>query len=385
MHPGGAEKALIGMLGAIDYSKYQVDLFLNRHEGELLADIPGEVNLLPENPRFSSLAEPIKVTIKRGQFDIVLGRLLAKGLTRLKTGKNRTDAGISGDYSHRFTRIFMPKIQRNIEYDLAISFMAPHYFIAQKVNAKTKIAWIHTDYSQISINRISQKKMWSQFDHIIAVSKGVADTFDQVFPELADKVVVVENILPVEQIRKQALQKVDDFPLDGTIRLLSVGRFSYPKNFDNVPFICRQLLDKGLPIKWYIIGYGSEEKKIRDSIKEAHVDNEVIILGKKRNPYPYIRQCDLYVQPSRYEGKAITVREAQTLMKPVVITNYPTAVSQVRNGLDGIIVPLDTNNCADGIAAVLNNRPLMDELSHQCSLFDYSARSEIEKIYRMME
>ena len=91
------------------------------------------------------------------------------------------------------------------------------------------------------------------------------------------------------------------------------------------------------------------------------MDN-VIILGKKENPYPYIKACDIYIQPSRYEGKAVTVREAQMLNKPVIITNFLTAKSQLEDGFDGIIVPMDNEKCAEGIISLIKNERLRDEL-----------------------
>ena len=85
------------------------------------------------------------------------------------------------------------------------------------------------------------------------------------------------------------------------------------------------------------------------------MEENVIILGKRSNPYPYIKTCDIYVQPSRYEGKSVTVREAQMLCKPVVVTNYPTAKSQINDGVDGVIVPMDNEGCAEGIVAFIQD------------------------------
>ena len=119
---------------------------------------------------------------------------------------------------------------------------------------------------------------------------------------------------------------------DGEVILCSVGRFCEAKNFDNVPKIAKRITKKGIQIKWILIGFGTDEKIIRESIKETEMEETVFVLGKKENPYPYIKKCDIYVQPSRYEGKAVTVREAQILNKPVVITDFSTANSQLKDG-----------------------------------------------------
>ena len=166
---------------------------------------------------------------------------------------------------------------------------------------------------------------------------------------------------------------------------MSVGRFSEQKNFDNVPDICRRLIADGLDVTWYLIGYGGDEALIRQKINEAGMQERVIILGKKDNPYPYMRACDLYVQPSRYEGKAVTVREAQLLGKSVVITDYATSGSQLEDGVDGVIVPMDNAGCAAGIAALLRDPARMQRLSENCEKRDYTNSAEIEKIYALME
>lgn len=167
-------------------------------------------------------------------------------------------------------------------------------------------------------------------------------------------------------------------------RLLSIGRYSTAKNFDNIPDICARLLDKGLSIKWYLIGFGSDEDLIRRKIAEQKMESHVILLGKKENPYPYIKSCDLYVQPSRYEGKSVTVREAQMLGKPVVITNYPTAKSQLENGVDGVIVPLNNQGCAEGIAELLRHPERMKGLQENCQVRDFSNAEEIKKLYQLI-
>ena len=173
-------------------------------------------------------------------------------------------------------------------------------------------------------------------------------------------------------------------PAVGAVRLLSIGRFSTPKNFDNVPDICRRILEAGVDVRWYIIGYGGDEALIRRKIAEAGMEERVIILGKKENPYPYIRACDLYVQPSRYEGKAVTVREAQLLGKPVVITRYATSASQLEEDVDGAIVPMDNASCAAGIVALRRDPERMRRLAAACAERDYTNSAEVEKIYRLI-
>lgn len=383
---GGAERSLIGLLDALDPERWDIDLFLLRHQGELIADIPEYVNLLPEVPAYTVLARPMKDTLREGHVLLTAARLagrIAAGRYAKKHG--HTESGVALEYSHKFTCPLMPRIQPGTEYDLAISFLTPHYFVAKKVQAKQKIAWIHTDYSRVQVNIPSETAMWSAYDHIASISDAVTESFLKTFPGLKPKIVLIENILPERLIKRQALKPIGtDMPANGYIRLLSIGRYCTAKNFDNVPDICSRLVSAGLNVKWYIIGFGGDETLIRKKIEDAGMKDRVILLGKKANPYPYIKACDLYVQPSRYEGKCVTVREAQTLGKPVVITRYATSASQLEEGVDGVIVPMDNEGCAAGIADLLRDPARMERLSQTCKSRDYSNRQEVEKLYLMM-
>lgn len=166
--------------------------------------------------------------------------------------------------------------------------------------------------------------------------------------------------------------------------LLSVGRFCEAKNYDNVPDICKRVIDSGCDVKWYIIGFGVDEPLIRQKIAEAGMQEHVIILGKKENPYPYIKACDIYVQPSRYEGKSVTVREAQMLCKPVAVTNYPTANSQIQDGVDGVIVPMDNEGCAKGLAEFILDTEKQNRIIDYLQTHDYGNVDEVDKIYNIL-
>ena len=389
MHIGGAERALLGLLEGIDQEKYEVDLFLFRHEGELLPYIPDSINLLPTIEGYTMLACPVKSVIKKRHFVIAAARVLGKIAANIysRWHKYGPNSAVGIEYSHKFTRWFLPKINPGKKYDLAISFLTPHYFVADKVTAKTKIAWIHTDYSTIQIDTPSERKMWDAYDYIVSISALCSKAFAEAFPSLAHKLVQIENPIPIDSILHQADEEDVVFPDKkcDQIALLSIGRFCEAKNFDNVPDICRRIRQEGIDVIWYLIGFGNDEGRIREQIKLHNMETYVVILGKKENPYPYIRACDWYIQPSRFEGKAVTVSEALALHKPVIITAYPTAQSQLRERIDGLIVPLENAECAHEIAAALKDKQLRQKLIGNTYLTDYSGRTQIEKLYALME
>ena len=389
MEIGGAETALVGLLNALDPARVDVDLFLYDHRGEMMQFIPEWINLLPQIPKYSVLERPIVELVKRGFWGIAAARLWAKWLSQKAYKRSGSTLENNGglDKMSKCTAPLLPRINQSVTYDLAISFLTPHRIVAEKVKAKKKIAWIHTDYTRVWVDAEDELKVWQKYDYVASISGDVTNTFLQVFPSLAPKIVEIENILSPTFVRKRAeLEDTDkEFRHEGTITLLSVGRFSDAKNYDNVPDICKRLINETkLNIKWYIIGYGGDEALIRQKIKEAGMEEHVILLGKRSNPYPYIKACDIYVQPSRYEGKSVTVREAQMLCKPVVVTNYPTAPSQIRSGIDGVIVPMDNEGCAHGLAEVICDKPLQERIIAHLKTHDYGNESEVEKIYTLI-
>lgn len=381
---GGAESSLIGYLNALaGKSDVKTDLFLYRHFGEGLRHIPDGVTLLPENAVYACLATPIKNVLKKGHFLTAAGRTVGKIKAKRFNKKHGADgqkSAVALEYSHKYTKRFMPTIT-DTEYDLAVSFLTPHYFVLEKVRAKKKVAFIHTDYSYITVDTESETAMWGGYDGIAAVSASVAESFTKLFPTLKSKVSVIENINPVGLIRARAEEFVptDEMPDGRGLKILSIGRFCEQKNFESIPAKAALLKKMGLDFVWYIIGYG-DDTAIKNAITENSVQSEVVILGKKENPYPYIKRCDIYAQPSRYEGKAVTVSEAQILEKPVIITNYATAPSQLRDGTDGIIAPMDDESFAKTLYALACDGQLRTRLSAACEGGSYGNEDMADKL-----
>lgn len=229
--------------------------------------------------------------------------------------------------------------------------------------------------------------MWEKVDKIVAVSEDCSKTFLNIFPDFSHKTTVIENILSPQFIREQAVM---DDPIElnkifvKTI-LLTVGRLTPAKGLDDAIRACKELVEKGYNVAWYVVGYGPLESDLKKLIKELGMQSHFFLLGKKTNPYPYIKKCDIYVQPSRYEGKAVTIREAQILGKPVVITNFPTAKSQAIDGFDAIITPQNIEGVVKGIQNIIDNPGLRERLIANVLSKDYGNECEIDKLYRLIE
>ncbi|GAE35927.1 glycosyltransferase [Halalkalibacter akibai] len=379
---GGVERSMISMLKNFDYQNYDVDVMLYSHTGDFMSLLPTNPNLLRELLPYKTFRLSIGETLKKGQISLGLVRMFAK--YKASKSKSLENGYKQMQYMWKYSLPFLPRLEK--EYDVAISYLWPHYFIANKVTAKTKIAWIHTDFSTVDTDVNMDLEMWDQYHHLVAVSEECKNSFINKYPNLAKKVVVIENITSPDMVINLANHKIDNpMELDKRFKVITVARLSHAKGVDNAVKALKRLKDKGYnDIVWYVVGYGGDEKIVRDLIKENELEDQFILLGKKINPYPFIKAADLYVQPSRYEGKAVTVGEAQILNKPVVITNYTTAKSQVKDGLNGTICEMSTEGIANGIELMFNNLPLREMLSNNCRNFNFSNKNELKKLYKII-
>lgn len=392
MHLGGAETSLIGLLQALDPNKVDVDLFVYSHEGEMMKLIPNYVNLLPENTAWSMFEKAMKEVLRRGYLRMFLARMRAKWRMKqyVKLHQPKDREAINYYLGEEVSKV-LPNLYRWGTYDLAISFLRPHHFVLDHVLAKKKICWIHTDYTHIDVNASLELPVWSGYDHVISISEDVTKTFLQVFPTLKDKIIEIENILSPDHVRQRSdlvtLEEIQkEIHVDkNCLNLLTIGRFSEAKKLEEIPAICRGIVENGVEVRWYIIGYGGSDEYIRREIEREGMQEHMFLLGKKANPYPYIKACDWYVQPSRYEGKSVVVREAQMLCKPVIVTNYPTAPSQILHGVDGVIVPMDIPGCVAKMVESLRDESLKTSIVEYLETHDYGNMNEVDKIYRMLE
>ncbi|PES84669.1 glycosyl transferase [Bacillus cereus] len=379
---GGAEKSLISLLNTMDYSCYNVDLFLFRHEGLFLNKIPKQVNVLEEPLEYQLFDMPIKAAImkclRQGRLDIALSRVCAGYIFKSEKNKARCE--------QRVWR-YLSKSLQNIskKYDVAIGYLEknPVYFCIDKVNANKKIGFIHTDYDKLGMDPNIDRGYFRSLDHIVTVSEECANVLKQRFSIYNDKIGVIHNIVSPSTINKMSQEKVD-LERKG-VKLVSVGRLSHEKGFDLAIEACKNLVGDGYEIKWYIIGEGEGRGKLEKMIEENQLQDHFLLLGLKENPYPYIREADIYVQPSRFEGKSIAIDEAKILHKPIVVTNFSTAKDQIKNEENGLIIDMDAHSLSEGIKKLIHNEELRNKLIKNLSDEELGTESEIKKLYTLFE
>ncbi len=385
VHPslqfGGAEKSLQTLLCTIDYTRYDADLLLLRREGELLELLPEQVRLLelPQTAKAFSLplGSACAQLLRMGKPSLALSRILfsraVRGDMPIRTLEQR-----GWKYQKR---AFEPLPQT---YDAAIAYLegSPIWFCADFVRAKKKIAVLHSDYRKLEMDSAFDSAYFASFDCIAGVSEACADVLRERFAEHRDKIVVLENIISPDVLRERGAEDADFDEGYGGLRVLTMGRLDEPKGIDLALEACRMLADAA-DFRWYVLGDGPQRQLLGERIAQYGLQERFVLLGAKLNPYPYLRRCDVYVQPSRFEGKSIAIEEAKCFAKPVLTTDFTTVRDQIVDGGTGLIAKIDAADVAAKLRVLLTDADLRARLSG--NLRDYAGNvCEIEKFYAMI-
>lgn len=382
---GGAEKSLVNLLNQIDYERYNVDLFMFSHEGIFNKFLPREVNILPIPQNYTNFSLPIKNSLvkllKSKNFNLLINRIMFTLVNyKYKDSKN------ADQYNWKYISKCFGKIDKT--YDVAIGFLEKSsiYFCVDNVIAKKKIGFIHTDYDKSGMDYNVDIKYFERADNIMTVSEECLNVLEERFPTQKHKMNFMYNIVSPRTIKKMSNSEDKDLfkkNIDEII-LLSIGRLIYLKGLDMAINACKNLVSKGYNVRWYVVGEGEEREKLLSLIKENNLEDKFILLGLKSNPYPYIRQADIYVHPSRYEGKSIALDEAKILNKPIVVTNYTTAKDQIIHGIDGLIVDMNEDSISKGIEKLIKDDKLRENLCRNLKQQHLGTEKEIEKLYEMI-
>ena len=220
---------------------------------------------------------------------------------------------------------------------------------------------------------------------VISISDKCVEILKRTFPDLKNKFYMLPNLTSATFIRKLATESFPKEYVEGVPVLLSIGRLTRQKGFDFAIEVAAILKEKNILFKWFIIGTGELEKQLKTKINEKEVSDHIILLGARENPYPYIKNCDILVQTSRWEGKSVVLDEAKILCKPIVVTNYPTVHDQIVDGKEGMIVSTNAEDIADGIQKMLEKEELRNGFSKYLEVHEYGNQDEIQKYIDLIE
>ncbi|MGG4489218.1 glycosyltransferase [Metabacillus idriensis] len=379
---GGAEKALISLLETLDFSIYDVDLYLFKHEGLFFNKIPKEVNILPEQNGFYLFDMPFKKAIKKSfenkDYKSIIARIGAGYIFKTEQNRARCEQRVWRYMSTTFNKI-------KKEYDIAIGYLEKNsiFFCVDKVSAKRKLGFIHNDYIQLGMDPKIDCKYFEKLDFLVTVSEQCSEVLKQNFPKYVNKIEVMQNIISESMIQKMSLENINTNT--ECINIVTIGRLTYQKGYDLAIKTCKELVEKGFNVVWKVIGEGEERLNLEKMIKENNLENSFLLIGIKENPYPYIRHADIYVQTSRFEGKSIAIDEAKILHKPIVVTNFSTVKDQILHNHNGLIVEMNFKAIAKGIEKLIIEEELRKKIILALTKENNGTEHEIEKFYKLIE
>ena len=380
---GGAEKSLVNLLNLIDYEKYAVDLLLFKREGLFLSQIPKEVRLLQPT---DSLQYAYKIDI--GMFSSVSGikAVILRGTSTfickcLYKENARQQRWI------KFYKRYLSNLEE--EYDIAIGFLEgdASYYVIDKVNAKKKILWIHNDFNEIKKYEDAKiyEKYFQKADSVVSISDKCVQILKQNYPAMVNKFYCLPNLTSGSLLKKMSEEfEVSEFEKN-QFNVLSIGRLTRQKGYDFAIDAVKILKEKYSDIHWWIIGAGELEEQLKKQVKDNDLEEYITFLGLRANPYPYIRSCDLLVQPSRWEGKSVVLDEAKILAKPILATNYSTIKDQLKDKKEGLITDISPNAIAEGIIELRENPQLYNSIQCYLDKHEYGNEKEILQYYELLE
>lgn len=368
---GGAEKSLISLLPLLDYSQIDVDLLMFKRGGVFEKYVPQQVRVISHRLYGSGLVDQLSQRLHQMCFS-----------WNLRFGKKRHGAETHWRAMHQAV---MP-LER--QYDVAIAYQQgmPTFFLATKVNAAKKVAWINADVLAAGYDMDYCKQFYDKMDAVVAVSQKLFDLLSVRASWMQDKLHCVYDIINPEVVRTLAQEQVTDMnPVGDALSIVTVGRLTKPKNHLLALDAAHILKDNGLDFKWYFVGEGEMRTALEQRITDLGLADNVILLGLKENPYPYMAKADVYVQTSAFEGFGMTIAEAKMLHRPVVSTNFDVIHDQIVDHQNGLIADMTPQNVAEKILELIADEELRGSISKSLANETYSTViTEPAKVMRLI-
>lgn len=341
---GGTEVALVELINHLDTKKYEITLLL----------VDKDTSFIDRIKR--------KIKIKYLKFDDMFWHNLVSMNTMV--GKAIKKANINNSLKiydmalkHIYSSVF------NKRYDLAIDFYGYGSFttaiVADKVNASKKVTWLH-DAKMSWIKNVEE--YFDKYNKIFCVSKSVKASFDKLYPQIDNKSEVFYNLIDKTNIIRKSTEFVPHNFKKNKFNIVSVGRLTEQKGFDIALESAKILKNRGLNFQWFVVGEGRDRKKLEKKMRKLNLNNFFFFLGKRANPYPYIKNGNVFVLPSRHEGYGLAVLEARVLKKPVIVSNIPVYKEQIINNKNGLISELNAEDLSNKIMKLYYDSDLQEKI-----------------------
>lgn len=383
MRIGGAEKSLANLLNLIDLNEYDINLLMFKPGGDLLQQIPSGIHILETDPSlfYAYKCDKNVFSCKAGVQSEIL-RIFSTGVCKILYGNCARQKRWT-----KFYKALLPKLDS--EYDVAIGYLEgdASYYVIDKVNAKRKILWVHSNFDNIKKNEDASiyKEYFREADKVVSISNKCVQVLQDNYPDMRNKFVFLPNLTSSVVLTNTAKAAIDEKFLKDTFNIVSVGRLTEAKGFDMAIDALKILKERKVPVHWWIVGDGELRECLEKQVRNNGVEQYLTFLGSKSNPYPYMNNADLIVQTSRWEGKSVVLDEAKILGKPILATAYATVKDQVINGKEGVIVEMNAEAIAMEIDHLIKDKSTLNSIQQYLMNHDYGNQNEIVKYYELFE
>ena len=368
---GGAERSLLNLLQELPENRYHIDVLVFRPEGDFIQQLPKWVNLLDTPTAVKGLCAPVQ---NAGKY--AFAKIMGTAVSKLVRKGKKAQAAYRWHHCYKYKIKKLPG-----HYDTAVAYVGGEvmYYVHDFVDADRKLVWIHNDYRTAGYSKEDDAPYFVDMDAIVSVSKECVSVLKEEFPEHEKKIHYIENITSSTVVKKQAELFVPQEYHNDTCNILTVGRLMPQKGYDLAIDAAAILRARGLDFHWYALGAGVLKEKLEKQIATCHVEDCFHLVGTRNNPYPYIKNCTVMVQSSRYEGKSVVLDEAKILGARIVVTAYPTAQDQIVDEKEGIITEMTPEGIAGGICEMLENQLLQEEIRDYLQAHEYGNQAEVSK------
>lgn len=379
---GGAERSLVTLLNNIDISRYNIDLQLFSRGGELERYLPGKVNMLPIPEFLNYLLKPVLYQFLYPRRFIARMRFFFQHRLR-----RQDDYETQMLYWECFGRYFT---QSEKNYDVAIAYSQgmPTLYVADKIKSSKKITWLNINKTVSPRAKDYYRDYYHSYNKIVVVSDALRKYWDRtLYPELNHRVEVFYDLIDKNFIRSQSEDTPYDMRRDNNRQkiILTVCRLVKDhKGLDILVDACYELRKKDVEFKWYVLGTGNYYEEMSADIKNRDLGDNLILLGKKDNPFPYMRNCDIYVQTSRWEGFGLTIAEAKILEKPVVCTKFEGSEKHIQHEHNGLLTPYEPENIALNIQRLIDDNKLYNSIRLHLKEEKIDNTSTVTDFYKLL-
>lgn len=381
LNSGGVEVSMIRFIKELSKNKdNEIVLLMLKKEGIYLKNIPNNIKIIEVDYNeqiysyFNTIKDIEKVNGVINKIKFLIFRLRLKKYLKF------------GNYKKYYELFLKHVLPIKGKYDIAIDWHGYGHFIttvvASKVDAKKKAMWIHDEKNEW----LTKIKNWNDnFDKIFCVGLSCMENVKENNCLFANKVDVFYNMTDYENVRKKSMDKVDFVFDKKNLNIITVGRLEWQKGYDIAINTALNLKKKKINFCWYVIGGGSLENELKELVKFNKLESNFKFLGIVKNPFPYVKQADLYVLTSRHEGYCLATLEAKILGKVIIATDIPSNREQIKDGINGYLCDLDSNSFSKKIIEVSKNKKNLQMIKRNLKAENFDYTSEFEKLYKLME